>query len=392
MTMYLASNLRATPAPALTELMARVREISSKSRIINLAQAVVDFPPPEPFIEAVIESIRGDHIHRYSPDPGWLHLRQTLADYLNRSFGLNVHPENELIITPGANQACFEAFMSILEPGDEVIIPAPWYFNHAMTVTMLGGILKAVPAHSRDDYIPDPERIKDLITEKTRAFVFVNPNNPTGSCYGDDWIREVGDILADREIWVISDQTYQEIVFQGGRPLSMASLPGMHEKTVTVGSFSKSLGIAGWRIGFLAGPDMLVEQAIKVQDCSIISAPNITQSGLMATLPHLESFREKYLPVLKRRRDAFCEGIQACREIRYTEPQGSIFVFLRLPDSWDEMDFARHLLEKAGVALVPATGFGPGGKGGLRVSFGATLEKDLVVAAEKIGECVKSYK
>ena len=181
--MRISPHLLATDPPALTALMARARELSSRGELINLAQAVVDFPPPDEFVAEVRQAAGDPAVHRYTPDPGLPALREMLSRYTSERFGLETDPRDGLLVTPGANQACFSALAAMLQPGDEVVIPTPWYFNHAMTVQMFGGVVRPVPTSPDNGHVPDLDLLGRALSDRTKAVVLVNPNNPAGSRY-----------------------------------------------------------------------------------------------------------------------------------------------------------------------------------------------------------------
>jgi aspartate/methionine/tyrosine aminotransferase len=374
-----------TAAPPLPELMARARELAGQGRLINLAQAVVDLPPPPAFLDEVRRAMDDPAVHRYTPDPGLFPLREALAAHIGERYGVAADPADGLLVTPGANQACFSALFAILRPGDEVIVPSPWYFNHAMAVDMLGAWVVPVPTDPADGHLPDPGKIKQAISDRTRAVVIVNPNNPTGARYPDGWVETVARLLAGREIWAVADQTYQEMVYDGPRPRSIGSCPGMAGWTVTAGSFSKSLSLAGWRIGFLAGPPGLVAQVLKMHDSSVISAGHLVQRGLAAALPALDGHLAELLPRLRARRDALVGALDRFPGVAFAVPGGSPFVLVHLPPGTDDEVFAHRLLEEERVAAVPAGSMGPGGGAALRLSFAATGRDDLAEAGRRIG-------
>ncbi len=390
MAMRISPYVLATDPPALTSLMARARELSSRGELINLAQAVVDFPPPDEFVEEVRQAAGDPAVHRYTPDLGLPALREMLSRYTAERFGLETDPRDGLLVTPGANQACFSALAAMLQPGDEVVIPTPWYFNHAMTVQMLGGVVRPVLTSPDNGHVPDLDVLARALSDRTKAVVLVNPNNPTGSRYPDQWVRRLAGLLAGRRIWVVADQTYQEMVYEGERPLSIGSLPDMAQWTATAGSFSKSLSLAGWRIGFLAGPAPLLEQVLKIHDCSVISAAHVTQRGLMAALPVIQRHLDLVLPRLCGRRDALLESLSRFPALRVSRPGGAPFVLAHLPEGLDDRNFAVRLLEDELVAAVPAGGMGPGGRGALRLSFAATGREQLAEAGRRLGRLALS--
>jgi len=378
-------HLRNTVPPPLTGLMARARELAQQGELINLAQARVDFPPPAAFIDAVRDGVGDPAVHWYTPDAGLPELRELLAAHIGRRYGVDVDPHAGLLVTPGANQACFSALFSILRPGDEVVIPSPWYFNHAMAVTMLGARVVPVPTEAGNDHVPDLGLLERALSTRTRAVVLVNPNNPTGGRYPDPWVAGLADLLAGRKIWAVADQTYQEMVYDGPRPRSIGACPGMAEWTVTAGSFSKSLSLAGWRIGFLAGPARLVEQVLKVHDSSVISTGHLTQLGLLAALPALGRHLEALLPRLRVRRDHLVDALGRHPGLTAATPGGAPFVLVHLPPGTDDHAFSHRLLEEQRVAVVPAGSLGPGGASALRLSFAATGREALAEAGHRIG-------
>jgi len=374
-----------TEAPPLVGLMQRARALAADGiDVYNLGQAVVDLPPPRTFVDAVAESLPRTETHSYAPDPGLPELRAALASYCEQSFGVSWDPETEILVTAGANLACYAALTALASAGDEVLIPSPWYFNHAMTLAMLGAKPIGVPGRPEKGLTPEQAALAAAVTERTRGLVLVNPNNPTGARYRDGLVDYLSVVAADNDLWLLSDQTYQEIHFGLDRPVSPASLDKLRDRTATAGSFSKVLGIAGWRVGFLAGPAELIEQVLKVQDCSVICAPRPAQIGLLAALPEIESHAEMVRGTLRERREWLLGSLREAGFDAFTEPGGACFLFLRLPEGTDDRPFCRALLEAEQVVVVPGSAFGPGGEGHVRISFGATESSRLAEAAKRI--------
>jgi aminotransferase len=367
------SNVLRTAMPPLVELPRRAGVLAEQGAdIIRVDQGAVDVQPPQAFVERVADALRDPDVHRYSPDPGLPALRSALARFVAQRLGVECDPERELIVTAGANQGCFVTLMALVEPGDEVLLPSPWYFNHAMTLTALGSVPVPVPTSAEENYVPTPDAVAAAITPQTRGLVLVNPNNPTGACYGDDLIRRLVDLAIERDLWILSDQTYHELHYGTEPPLSPAAIPGARGRVITAGSFSKSLGLAGWRLGFLAGPAELIDEVLKIQDCSVICAARAGQEGLLAALPEVEQHVTQVRDTLRDRRDRLVTSLRAAEFETFVEPGGSLFLFLRLPDIADDMGFCHRLLEEQHVVAVPGSAFGPGGEGSIRLSFGAT--------------------
>jgi aspartate/methionine/tyrosine aminotransferase len=383
------SNVLRTAMPPLVELPRRAGVLAEQGAdVIRVDQGAVDVVPPQAFVERVAEALHDPDVHRYSPDPGLPELRSALARYAAQRLGVECEPERELIVTAGANQGCFATLMALVEPGDEVLLPSPWYFNHAMTLTALGAVPVPVPTNAEEGFVPTPDAVAEAITPRTRGLVLVNPNNPTGACYGDDLVRRLVELAVERDLWVLSDQTYHELHYGAEPPLSPAAIPGARDRVVTAGSFSKSLGLAGWRLGFLAGPADLLDEVLKIQDCSVICAARAGQEGLLAALPEAGQHVTQVREILRDRRDRLVTSLRAAGLETFVEPGGSLFLLLRLPGVVDDMAFCHRLLEEQHVVAVPGSAFGPGGEGSIRLSFGATPPARLDEVVHRIASAM----
>jgi len=374
-----------TAMPPLVELPRRAAVLAEEGAdVIRVDQGAVDIPPPEVFVEQVRVALAGSEIHRYTPDPGLPELRAALARYAAERLGVECDPERELIVTAGANEAGFAALVALLEPGDQVLLPSPWYFNHAMTLSSLGAVAIPVPTRAEDGWAPDADVIAGMITQRTRGIALVNPNNPTGAVYDDDRIGRLMRIAIEHNLWILADQTYHELYLGSKPPLSPAAVSGSDGRVITVGSFSKSLGLAGWRLGFLIGPPPLVDQVLKVHDCSVICAGRAGQEGLLAALPEAARHTSLVREALRARRDGLMTSLDTVGLTDFVEPGGSLFLFLRLPAGTDDREFCRRLLEERFVVAVPGSAFGPGGEGFIRISFGSTPAERLEEAIRRM--------
>jgi len=375
--------------PPMVELARRAVELAGQGAdVIRLDQGAVDIPPPTAFVEGVIEALTNDDIHRYAPDPGLPGLRAALARYGSERFGVDWDPRSEIVVTAGANQACFAALLALVEPGEEVLLPSPWYFNHAMAVTAIGAVPVPVPTRADELFVPSVEAVSDVITEKTRVLALVNPNNPTGARYPDDSTRDLVELAIEKDLWLLSDQTYQELHFGAEPPLSPAAITGARNRVVTVGSFSKSLGLAGWRLGFLAASQSLVTEILKIQDCSVISAARAGQEGLLAALPAIDEHVVRVRDTLRQRCDRLVAALRAEKLDGFFEPAGSLFLFLHLPGVDDDWEFCQRLLEEQLVVAVPGGVFGPDGVGSIRLSFGSAPPERMVEVAQRIARAL----
>ena len=385
-------NVQRTEMPPMVELARRSVELGQQGAdVIRLDQGAVDIAPPSTFVDRVAKVLAEPEVHRYAPDPGLPGLRAALARYGSERFGVEWEPESEIVVTAGANQACFAALMAIVEPGDEVLLPSPWYFNHAMTVTALGAIPIPVPTRVEEAFAPTRGAVTEAITPRTRVLVLINPNNPTGARYDDDLIRELAELAIEKDLWLLSDQTYHELHFGDAPPLSPAAVAGARDRVVTVGSFSKSLGLAGWRLGFLAGHEKLVAAILKIQDCSVICAGRAGQEGLQAALSEAEGHVMRVRTTLRERRDRLVAELRAAHLDAFVVPGGSLFLFLQLPGVKDDGAFCRRLVEEQYVVAVPGSVFGPGAEGSIRLSYGSTPPERFSDVASRIATALDGH-
>ena len=241
------NNVLRTEMPPMVELARRAVELAEAGAdIIRVDQGAVDIGPPAAFIDRVVSSLSEPEVHRYAPDPGLLELRAAVSRYGAERFGVEWNPDTEVVVTPGANQACFAALLAIAGPGDEVLLPSPWYFNHAMVVTAIGAVPVPVETDVDNAFVPDVDSVKAAITPRTRALALVNPNNPTGVIYPDDRIEELTRLAIEHDLWVLSDQTYHDLCFAGPTPLSPAAIDGARDRIVTVCSWPEVWAQSRW--------------------------------------------------------------------------------------------------------------------------------------------------
>ncbi len=394
--MHIAERIIRTDPPPLTPLMQRAAQLRAEGRQVSqLGQAAVDYPPPASFLRAIVEACQSTELslHGYAPDPGTIELREALGHYISSSFGFEADPQREIMVTPGANHAAYTALSVLLGPEDEAILISPYYFNHLMTVTLMGARVKTVTASPAHDFTPRVEDILDAWTPRTRVLVLVNPSNPSGARYPDDWVRELGTAMAQdtrwTDVWLLSDQTYQEIFFAGEHPLSPGGLADLRPRTITLSSFSKSFALAGWRLGFMTAPADFIDEALKIQDSSVICAAKAAQWALAQTLRQGEDCRnysEEKRVLLARRRDALLAPLREDGRLEVHEPGGACFAFVGLPADMDAEKFSWDLLAERGVVTVAGQHFGREWKRFLRLSFGTGSEDELAEASQRIVE------
>ena len=362
--------IRAIQLPPFDPLNSRARELRAGGHdVISLGQALPFFGPPESALAAARAAIDRPDVNIYSTDPGLPRLRAVLSERLAATAGIEASAD-DLIITAGANHAFTLAATTLIDPGDEVVLPAPLFTNHDMTIRALGAT--AIEAPVRDDvtFTVCWSDIEPQLTSRTKAVVLCTPSNPTGAVLDRAEGLRLVEELARRRIFLISDETYMPFVYEGAH-WSAASAPAWRSTVVVVGTFSKSFGMMGWRVGYMLADAAICGEAVKVQDAMIICAPVISQIAAAAAVRESWDYPRAFHAGLLQRRQAMIEGLSRIPQVRWTPTPGAFFGFVRVEGCTDSSSLAAALLEDAHVVTIPGSAFGRSGEGHLRLSYGA---------------------
>lgn len=353
---------------------------STMKNVVSLGVGEPDFDTPWHIREEGIYSLEKGRTF-YTSNAGLAELKQEISAYLKRRFHLP-YTENEVLVTVGGSEAIDIAFRSMLDPGDEVIIPEPCFVSYLPCVRMAGGVPVRLALEEKDQFKLTKEKLLSAITDKTKMVVLPFPNNPTGAIMTAQELQIIADIIKEKDLFVLSDEIYSELSYQGDH-VSIASLPGMAERTVVINGFSKSFAMTGWRLGYAAGPETIIRQMLKVHQYVIMCAPTTSQYAAIEALragdDDVAQMRESYD---ERRRFL----VKALNDIGIPcfEPLGAFYVFPNISRfGMTSEDFAMELLKKEKVAVVPGTAFGECGEGFLRISYAYSVE-NLKVAIGKI--------
>jgi len=335
---------------------------------ISLAQGVVSFPPP-PQALATLATVPPDEDHRYGPVTGDGALVDALAAKLDADNGIRVDDARCVVVTAGGNMAFLNALLAITDPGDEVILQTPYYFNHDMAIVMAGCRTVAVPTDEAGQLQPDA--IRRAITPRTRGVVTISPNNPTGAVYPEAALREVNALCADRGVYHIHDEAYEYFTYGGVRHVSPGSLPGASAHTISLFSMSKTYGMAGWRIGYMVAPSHLFDAINKIQDTNLICPVRASQRLARAALAGGSGYCRARVAELATVREMVLASLGQIADICATpRPDGAFYCLLRIHSRLDPLALVERLVREHGVAAVPGTAFGLDGCT-LRVSYGA---------------------
>ncbi len=334
---------------------------------ISLGVGEPDFQTPWPIRDAAIDSLEAGHT-KYTSNAGLKELREVAADWLHQKYDLS-YQENEILITVGGSEAIDLAIRALVAPGDEVIIPEPCYVSYEPITTLTGGVPVHVAAKADNAFKVTAEQIKEKITERTKILVLSYPNNPTGAILEREDLEAIADVIRDTNIIVLSDEIYSELTYGGERHVSIASLPGMRERTIVVNGFSKTFSMTGWRLGFAAAPRPLTAIMTKIHQSCIMCAPTTSQ---YAAIQALKACDEE----IANMHDEYDERRQYCVRklnemgLKTFEPKGAFYVFPDISSTGLTSEaFCEALLRETKVAIIPGTAFGESGEGFVRISY-----------------------
>ncbi len=347
--------------------------VATMKDVISLGIGEPDFTTPQPILEAGVRSLQKGHTH-YTSNAGILELREAVSENLSRLYGLQYDPRTEIVITVGVSEALYLALTAILEVGDEVIIPTPCFVAYQAEVVLAGGVAVEVPSRVENNFQPDPAEIEAAITPRTKAIFIGYPNNPTGAVASREVLLEIGRIAEKHDLLVISDEIYDRLVY-GIPHQSFPALPGMRDRTILLGGFSKDYAMTGWRVGYAAAHADLLRGMLRVHQYTIMSAPTVSQDAALAALQLGEEHVLEMTAEYDRRRKLIVSGLNELGLTTF-EPQGAFYAFPNITAAgMDDETFSELLLKEEKVACVPGSAFGLGGEGYVRCSYATAYEK-----------------
>ena len=340
--------------------------------VVALTVGQPDFDTPWHIREAGIESLRQGKTY-YTSNAGLPEMRRQIADYLSRRFDLSYDPQEEIIVTIGGSEAIDMAMRALIDPGDEVIVPQPSFVCYSPLVTMAGGVPIELVTTERTGFKLTAQALASVLTERTKLLVLPYPNNPTGAIMTREDLEPIAELLAERNIMVLSDEIYAEMTY-GRRHVSIASLPHMRERTIVVNGFSKAYAMTGWRMGYAAAPAPIAAQMLKLHQYGIMCAPTTSQYAAIEALENGDEDIAYMTAEYDRRRRFIVDGLRRIG-IPCHEPEGAFYVFPQIGAfGMTSEEFCKRLLEEHRVAIVPGTAFGDCGEGFARISYAYSVE------------------
>lgn len=356
--------------------------------VISLGIGEPDFVTPEPILEAGVSSLRAGHTH-YTSNTGTIELRTAVSKQLQKLYNVEYDPALEILITVGVSEAMYLALTAILNPGDEVIVPQPCFVAYTAEVALAGGTPVPIATRVENNFQVTAEEIEAAITRRTKALLIGYPNNPTGAVLERETLEAIARVAQKHDILVISDEIYDRLVY-GIEHVCFASLPGMWERTILLGGFSKAYAMTGWRLGYAAAPPELLGAMNKIHQYTIMSAPTTAQEAALTALAHGEESVEEMRQRYDRRRRLIVDGLNSIG-LKCFEPRGAFYAFPSVRGSgMDDAEFAERLLDEERVAVIPGRAFGIGGAGYVRCSYATAYEK-IEKALERMANFVRKH-
>lgn len=381
MSIRIAEHVRDIPRSGIRDFF---EVVQSMSDVISLGIGEPDFATPWHIREAAIYALERGRTG-YTSNLGLPRLRRSISDYVQRHFSLRYDSHTEILVSVGVSEALDLALRALLNPGDEVIYHEPCYVSYAPSIVLARGVAKAVQTRAEDGFSLRAEDLDNAITPRSRVVMLNFPTNPTGATMEPDELEKVAAVCVKHDLVVLTDEIYSEILFDGGTHRSIATMPGMRERTVFLHGLSKAFAMTGWRIGFACAPADLIEAMMKIHQYAILCAPIMGQDAAIEALERGENSVEKMRREYELRRNLITRSLNEMG-LECRKPKGSFYVFPKITSSGlTSREFSLRLLHEKKVAVVPGTAFGPAGEGHVRCSF-ATAMDQIKLAMERMAE------
>ena len=354
--------------------------------VISLGIGEPDFVTPEPVLQAGINSLRAGHT-KYTSNNGTIELRTGIAKHLKWLYGVEYDPGLEVLVTVGVSEAQYLALTAIINPGDEVIVPQPCFVSYAAEVSLAGGTPVPIATRVENNFQVTAAEIENAITPRTKALLIGYPSNPTGAILERETLEAIAQVVQKHDILVISDEIYDRLIYDTEH-VCVPSLPGMWERTILLGGFSKAYAMTGWRLGYAAAPTEILGAMKKIHQYTVMSAPTTAQDAALVALERGEEAVEQMRQRYDRRRRLIVDGLNSIG-LKCFEPQGAFYAFPSVRGSgMDDAEFAERLLDEERVAVIPGRAFGIGGAGYVRCSYATAYDK-IEAALERIANFVR---
>ena len=370
----LAERLKKVSASVTLAITSKAKKLKAEGLdVISLAAGEPDFDTPDFIKEAAVEAINKGFT-KYTPTTGIPELKKAIAEKFQRDNSLKYEPK-QIVVSCGAKHSIYNALSVLVDKDDEVLMPSPYWVSYPEMVNLCQGVSRFIKTSIESGFKMDVSDLERYISSKTKVLILNSPSNPTGSVYTEDELRAIAEICAKKKIFVISDEIYEKLIYQGQKATSIASLKDdIYNLTITVGGLSKSYAMTGWRIGYLGAPQDVIDAISKLQSHSTSCPSSISQKAAAAALNTKSDFMEKMVVEFQKRRDFVAGKLDRIPKISFTLPAGAFYIFCNISKSGlDSVSFATRLLDEAKVAVIPGVAFGDDNY--IRISFATSIEE-----------------
>ena len=381
MSIVIADTIRDIPRSGIRDFFEVVQTMGD---VISLGIGEPDFATPWHIREAAIYSLEKGRTG-YTSNLGLPRLRRSISDYVQKHFSVRYEPLSEVLVSVGVSEAIDIALRALLNPGDEVLYHEPCYVSYAPSIVMAGGVARAIPTRSEENFVLRASDIEKALTPRSKVLMLNYPTNPTGAAMPPEELEKIAALCVKRDLVVLTDEIYSELTYDGAEHYSIAALPGMKERTLLLHGVSKAFAMTGWRIGFACGPTVLIEAMMKVHQYAILCASIMGQEAAIEALDRGERSVELMRKEYELRRNFIVRGFNDLG-LECFRPRGAFYVFPKITSTGlSSRDFSLRLLREKKVAVVPGSAFGPSGEGHVRCSYATALDQ-IKIAIERIGE------
>lgn len=382
-----ASRMEALPFSEIRVMMEKATQMQKNGEdVIHMEIGRPDFDTPQVIKDAANTALANGNVF-YTSNYGTPELRQAIADKLKRDNGIDYKAE-EILVTIGVGEGTYAAVAAFTEPGDEILVPDPVWLNYIHVPHFFGAVPVSYALKEENDYQIDLDQIESLITPKTKMLVINTPGNPTGVVQSYETLEKLADIAKRHDLIVVSDEIYEKLVYDGAKHVSIAALPGMKERTITLNGFSKCYSMTGWRLGYAAAPVEFIKAMVRVHAYINTCAPSFVQEAGITALEKAEPDVQEMVKEYQRRRDYAVSAINAIDGLSCKTPGGAFYIFVNIKAlGKTSAEMADYLLDHAKIAAVPGSAFGPEGEGYIRLSYACSYER-IVEAMERLKKAV----
>ena len=386
-----AKRMDSLPFSGIRAVMEKATKMQQAGeRVIHMEIGRPDFDTPEKIKKAACDSLAKGNVF-YTSNYGTPELRKAIAEWELEKNHVAYDP-SEVLVTVGVGEGTYASMAAFLEEGDEVLVPNPVWLNYIHVPSSLGA--KPVTYHLKEEnnYQIDLEELESKITDRTRMIVIVDPSNPTGGVFSRETLERLAEIAVRHDLLVLSDEIYEQLVYDGAEHISIASLPGMKERTITLSGCSKAYSMTGWRLGYMCSPKEIIQACVRVHQYTITCASSFVQEAAVTALKECDEDVEAMRREYQRRKDYVVKALNEIDGISCNNPKGAFYIFVNIKKlGKTSMEMAEYLLETAKVALVPGSAFGNGGEGYLRISYACGYE-ELTEACDRIKTAVEALR